>query len=148
MRRLNFIFMIYALLFMVYAFFFGSLSFRFIVRNFETKYINNKSLVYVEREKNIDDFEKRMIYANIEERGKMQTLNSIKIFFYLCISVFSLSLYKNKAKSKELSVIMLAAGFFLLLLTLYSVRITMFSYYNGAGDGITNILNRDKIMIN
>ncbi len=77
----------------------------------------------------------------------MKSFGSIQIFFYLCASAFSLSLYKNKSKSKEISIVLLLTGLFVLLLTFYFINITIFSHYIGSGDGILNILNKDKIMI-
>ena len=147
MKKLNFIFMIYAFLFIICAFFYGTLNFGYIVRNFENKYTNNKSLVYIDREKNINDSEKRLIVANLEARRSMKSFNSIQIFFYICASAFSLSLYKNKSKSKEISFIFLVAGLFILLLTFYFINISIYSYYIGSGDSIFNMLNRDRIMI-
>ena len=87
-----------------------------------------------------------MFIANIEARESVRSFKSIAIFFYMCISIFSFSLYKNESKSKEISIIFLLTGLFIVLLGLYIINIAIFSHYTG--DSIFNMLDRDVIMIN
>ena len=141
MKKYNFIFALFSILFYIMAFFYGVTYFRFFMRDFERKSVSNVSLAFSD-DGNLPEDEQKMIAANVEGRDDLMGTASRGILLNIFFSLLYYYLFRSK---RGYNIGFIALGVFFLLIGIYFIETMCFVYYNGPGEGITEIFDIKRL---
>ena len=141
MKKYNFIFALFSRLFYIMAFFYGVTYFRFFMRDFERKSVSNVSLAFSD-DGNLPEDEQKMIAANVEGRDDLMGTASRGILLNILFSLLYYYLFRRK---RGYNIGFIALGVIFLLIGIYFIETMCFVYYNGPGEGITEIFDIKRL---
>ena len=141
MKKYYFIFALFSILFYIMAFFYGVTYFRFFMRDFERKSVSNVSLAFSD-DGNLPEDEQKMIAANVEGRDDLMGTASRGILLNIFFSLLYYYLFRRK---RGYNIGFIALGVIFLLIGIYFIETMCFVYYNGPGEGITEIFDIKRL---
>ena len=141
MKKYNLLFALFSILFYIMAFFYGVTYFRFFMRDFERKSVSNVSLAFSD-DGNLPEDEQKMIAANVEGRDDLMGTASRGILLNIFFSLLYYYLFRRK---RGYNIGFIALGVIFLLIGIYFIETMCFVYYNGPGEGITEIFDIKRL---